>query len=341
MKILIANDGIHAHYYERLAWCNAFNASGIEARMYDVKVPAFGIFDSYEPDIFIGQLYNLDRATIKCIQARPHLKVALRSGEFNNKEKNPHILSVGPEELSQLRTLQDSTGKPDFIFSYYLQKDIDQTHEGFSKMGIKLVGIPMSADVHTYYHGQLRPELECDIAFVGGYWPYKAQVLDIFLLPILADFRYNVKIFGNQMWPHTNQYSGVIADDLVRVLFVSAKICPNLSEPHSQQYGIDVNERAFKVLAAGGFCIMDNVRAAREIFGHGVVFADSPKEFRDLIQYYLTQPEERGKISKAGHNIVMGAHTNYHRAALFMNSFNEVQASERILNAYNNHFQQG
>jgi hypothetical protein len=340
MKILIANDGFHAHYYERLGWTNAFRAAGIECRMYDCKTtPAFPIYDSYEPDIFIGQLYNLDRATLKCIQSRPHLKVALRAGEFSTfSHVNLNILSVTNEELGQLKLLRESTGGPNFIYSHYLQHDIEKTHKNFyDYFGIKLVGIPMGADVHTYYQGSYNSTLACDLAFVGGYWPYKAQILDFFLLPLLSEFKYSAKIFGNQPWP-CNQYCGMIEDSLVGDLFASAKICPNLSEPHAHTLGVDLNERAFKILAAGGFCIMDNVRAAREVFGGGIVFADSPSDFKEKVDYYLTRPDERAKIAKLGHDIVMAGHTNYHRAALFLQSFNEPQAAQQVMNAFHNSF---
>ena len=263
----------------------------------------------------------------------------MRAGEYSKtSHTNTNILSVSGNELSQLRLLIDSTGKPDFIYSHYLQNDIEQTHHLFSdNYNIKLVGVPMSADIHTYYGGKKDPYLECDLAFVGGYWPYKAQILDFFLLPILSDFKYSAKIFGNQPWP-CNQYCGMIEDSLAKDLFVSAKICPNFSEPHAHTLGVDLNERAFKILSSGGFCVMDDVRAARQVFGEGVVFIKTPQEFKECVDYYLTRPEERSKIAVLGHKIVMSRHTNYHRAALFLNSFNEPLAAEGVMSALSNNF---
>jgi len=88
MKILISNDGTHAHYFQRIAWANVFNALGIETAIWDCKnVPAFDAFDKFEPDIFLGQSYNLDAATIKCIYERPHLKVGLRAGDWGDQEE--------------------------------------------------------------------------------------------------------------------------------------------------------------------------------------------------------------------------------------------------------------
>ena len=83
MKVMISSDGTHAHFFQRVAWKHAFNACGIEAELWDYKsVSAFDAFDMFEPDIFMGQSYNLDDATIKCIKERPHLKVGLRAGDW-------------------------------------------------------------------------------------------------------------------------------------------------------------------------------------------------------------------------------------------------------------------
>lgn len=343
MKILIANDGFHAHFFERKAWVNALNTcDGIEAVLYNINnsVP-FDVFNKFEPDLYIGQLYNINSATLKCILKRPNLKVALRAGEFNKLPENERILRVSDQELDICNKLLSETGKPDFIYTHYLQNDIEKTHIGFSEMGIKLIGIPMSADVHTYLHSQKMPELECDIGFVGGYWPYKGQIIDKYLTPLCRG--HHVKIFGNQLWPHVNQYCGMIEDDMVANLFASAKICPNLSEPHAQELGVDLNERAFKVLCAGGFCIMDNVRAARDIFGENLTFADNPTHFKELVDYYLTNEKERVKLARKGRNFVLSNHTNFHRAELFLRSFNENKMADKIRKTgidYINYFQQ-
>jgi len=76
MKIMISSDGPHAHYYERMAWAKAFNACENQVSVWDIhNVPAFDAFDRFEPDIFLGQSYNMDRAVYQCIKERPHLKV--------------------------------------------------------------------------------------------------------------------------------------------------------------------------------------------------------------------------------------------------------------------------
>lgn len=336
MKILISNDGMHAHYHERLSWVNAFNSiPGIEAVMYNVKqVPAFYIFDKYEPDVYIGQLYNLDSATIKCLNLRPHIKTILRAGEWNNEPQDNHILYTNEEELDKLSKIDI-----EFIHIHYRQEDIEKTHSNFINKGYKVIGIPMSADLHTYAIGGRRKEFECDMAFVGGYWPYKGEIIDKYFTPLCFGYKYHIKIFGNQPWPHINQYCGLINDKYVGDLFRSAKICPNLSEPHSHTKGIDVNERAFKVLAAGGFVISDYVQALEEMLP-SVPKAKTPEEFHEKIDYFLGNEKERVECGYSGRREVLNSHTNFHRIITILNELEEEEFAEdagRILNDYINH----
>ena len=335
MRILIANDGMHAHFFERMSWANAFNAAGIQCVVYDCKkLKAFDVFDKFSPDIFIGQLYNMDEATIKCLEERPHVKFALRAGEYRMEKMPNEILQVTHSEIATLERMIKRIGRPEYIYTHYLQEDIEKTHHLFTdNYGIKLVGIPMSGDILAYGNAVEKDYLRCDIGFVGGYWPYKGLIIDQYLTPLLCNFHMHVKIFGNQLWPHVNQYCGMLDDEDVKNLFVSAKICPNLSEPHAHTYGIDVNERAFKILAAGGFVIMDNVAAAKKIFQDGVVFADDPIDFEEKIQFYLKEEnrEERERIAKKGREIVLKSHTNFHRASLILESFGDIKNAAKIL----------
>ena len=188
----------------------------------------------------------------------------------------------------------------------------------------------MCADTTVYGLGQYREELACDLGFVGGYWPYKGIIIDQYLMPLLHPVgKYNVKIFGNQPWP-ASQYCGLIQDHLVKDLFASAKICPNLSEPHAHRFGFDVNERIFKVLFAGGFCITDNVAGYR-MFGDGVVIANSPQDFKEKVDYYLKNPIEAAEIKEKGYWIIKENHTNYHRAAQIMSLLGYESEAQKIL----------
>ena len=338
MKILISSDGLHAHFYQRSAWINAFETCGIQTYFWDCKqVPAFDVFDAFEPDLFLGQSYNLTPDLIKCIYERPHLKVGLRSGDWGDQEKEVdktkyNILYCSEQEKQILKKLKEETGQPEFVHIHYNDEEIQRTHNHFETIGIKPVSIMMCADTTIYNDAEPQEDLRCDIGFVGGYWPYKGQVINEYLFPMLDSFKYKVKIFGNSPWP-ANQYCGVIDDDQLKDLFVSAKICPNLSEPHAQKFGIDVNERIFKILCSGGFCISDYVKSY-EMFGDGVVLAKTPEDFRDKIKYYLEHHNERVIISKRGQQYVRQNHTGFHRVSKLLKSFGYEDLSNNIIEKY-------
>mgnify|MGYP003111532544 FL=1 len=339
MKIMICSDGTNAHLYQRTAWVNALNAVGIQAALWDKNtIAAFDAFDQFEPDVFLGQSYNLDSPTLKCIYERPHMKVGLRAGDWGDHEQEVdkekyNILFCSQKEKDILKQLKEETGKPDFVHIHYDDEAIKVTHNHFETIGIKPMSLMMCADTIAYSNSRLDPKLECDIGFVGGYWPYKGQVIDQYLMPMLEDMEtYRIKIFGNQPWP-ANQYCGLIADQDVKNLFASAKICPNLSEPHAQKFGFDINERIFKILYTGGFCISDNVESYK-MFGDGVVVADSPEDFRSKIDYYLNEPGERISVALKGHRHVTENHTGYHRVSQILRGLGLEKHASHILNKY-------
>ena len=339
MKVLISNDGRHAHYYQRMAWANAFQSCGFQVALWEKNsTSAFDVFDRFEPDIFLGQSYNLDYPTIKCIKERPHLKVGLRAGDWGDQTKDIdhnrfNILTLSTKELKMLEELKNETGKPDFVHIHYTPEAIQYTHNHFNNIGIRPISLMMCADTTAYEGAKFDPELECDIGFVGGFWKYKGRIITPYMFPLLDPVgKYRVKIFGNQPW-HVNQYCGMISDEKVKDLFVSAKICPNLSEPHAQEYGYDVNERIFKILYAGGFCISDNVEGYK-MFEDGIVIADSPQDFEHKVEYYLQNPGERIGIATKGHNFVKENHTGFHRVAQILEAFDYQDLSQNLLQQY-------
>jgi hypothetical protein len=323
-----------------MAWANALQSCGIQTAMWNcLTAPAFDVFDSFEPDIFLGQSYNLTPDVVKCIHERPHLKVGLRAGDWGDHKEQVdtakyNVLFCSPQERKLLSKLKEHTGQPEFVHIHYNEEAVKQTHNNFESIGIKPVSVMMCADVLSYENATLDPQLECDIGFVGGYWPYKGEVIDDYLFPLLHPVgKYKIKIFGNQPW-RVNQYCGVIDDKNVKNLFASAKICPNLSEPHAQEFGFDVNERIFKILYAGGFCISDNV-ASYNMFGDGIVIADSPRDFAEKIEHYRNASAcEREAIAKVGQQYVKKNHTGFHRAAQILEEFGLGQLSDKLLQQY-------
>jgi len=347
MKILISSDGLHAHFYQRSAWAKAFEAIGIQAELWDCKhVPAFHAFEQFEPDLFLGQSYNLDPALIKCIKNRPHLRVGLRAGDWGTHEAEVdkskyNILFASQQEKDLIKKLKDETRQPEFVHIHYDEDAIKVTHNFWEDAGIPVLSLMMCADVHEYLNSSFDPGLQCDIGFVGGYWPYKAQIMDAFLMPLCYPVgKYNIKIFGNQPWTGVNQYCGMIMDHNVKNLFKSAAICPNFSEPHAPAFGFEVNERIFKVLCAGGFTMNDNVASITKIFGDSVPVVQTPEHFEDRIDFYLENPTEKALLAKRARQIVLDGHTNFHRASSILNKFKIKKESKILIDTWQAHMEQ-
>jgi len=320
MKVMIQSDGKHAHYYQRLAWANAINSlPGYEAKLWwSDEVSAFDAFDRYQPDLFLGQTYNLNKSIIKCISERPWIKVGLRAGDWGSQETDDRfgILKATDEEKRLVHQLVEETGKPDFLHIHYPEYALEVTHDKWAETGVPVKSLLMCADVNSYGGAGYTKSLACDIGFVGGYWPYKGQVIDPYFQPILRDQNLNIKIFGNQPWTETERFCGSLDDANVKHLFASAKICPNLSEPHAQEYGFDINERVFKAAFCGAFVISDHVEGMKHgsVFGEFLETAKTPEDFKDKIYYYLGEGADlRKDHAEQLRSVVVNNHTNFHR----------------------------
>jgi hypothetical protein len=244
-----------------------------------------------------------------------------------------YSLVVATEQEKRLvEKLKKETGRPDFVFIHAHDKWLEGTMSGWRDIGIEPVGILNAADTFDYLGGQVRPELVCDVAFVGGYWPYKARNLNNYILPLChPDSGLNVKVFGNSPWP-TEKYLGGIENHDVRDLFVSATVCPNVSEPHSTDLGWDVIERPFKVLAAGGFCVSDYVPEARDLFTEEELpMAESPSQMAGMIRHFVECPELRQRFIDAGRRKVLLDHTYFDRVTLMFDHLGLPTESTRVL----------
>jgi glycosyltransferase involved in cell wall biosynthesis len=326
MRILCAWRPCASHYI-RTGWKHAFEALGHTFGFYnvdDTKPSIFDIFDQFKPDIFIGETFTLNRAICKCIEQNPQVRVCMVGSNFGDmdeqvKKTHPEVLHASEEEKKLVAELYAKTGKPEFVFAHYTHTEISKTLNHWTRIGPRAESMLSACDTFAFCGGQYKPELACDIGFVGGSWGYKGRTLSKYLGPLCHPLgQYNIKIFGNQ--PHSMpQYLGLIDDADVPHLFKSAKILPNVSEEHSQVYGFDIIERIYKVLGAGGgLLVTDKVSSLYDIFNPDeIVVADNPEDFRAKIDHYLKNPEEREAMVRRGQLAVLESHTYLNRALMF------------------------
>lgn len=321
MKILISIDNYFAHYYIRLAIARVLTIMGHQVVLWDInKKPVYDAFDELEPDLFIGQTFNITKPIIECLAERPHCKVIMKASDYGavssmiDRDKYP-VLIANEKEIDMVKELQEKTGKPNFVYVHYMKERMHGTHNYWKdNLGINYFSLMNAADITQYTNGTPKPEYDCDFCFVGGRWGYKSRTFDKWLIPLLSrDKNYRVKIFGNQAWG-VSQYCGFLPEEEVKHLFSSAKVCPNLSEPHSQDLGYDVIERPFKLLAAKACVLSDYVEDLYKLFPDGEIhFAKTPEEFVDKLDVLLSDQKLRVESAMAGYENVLKHHTYFHR----------------------------
>ncbi len=331
MKILISHDGSPAHYFDRIAVYKVLQYSGHHPVWWDIKSkPAFDIFAENGPfDIFYGQTYNLDRATIKCIENAPAMRVVLRAGEWgantNNwsreqKEKYPILIESEKVKKEVLR-LKENTNKPDLLHIHYHEDYLVDTHGHWEVMGIPVISLKNAADLFDYTNGVWTEDFASDCVFIGGAWPYKYRTLEKYIVPLCnPSLNLKIKLFGNG-WSNP-MYCGPAPQEYVKHILKSAAVCLNCHEPHSQDFGYDVVERPFKLASNKCFIVSDYVEGLEKIYGDSVVYGKTPEEYKEKVFHFLKNPQEKMKYISKAYKITIDNHTYFDRATNIFNNLN-------------------
>ena len=88
-------------------------------------------------------------------------------------------------------------------------------------------------------------------------------------------------------------------------------------------------------MCAGGFCISDNITSIAKIFeGNGVIFAEGPQDFREKIDYYLANENERRQLASQGQKFLLENHTNFHRISQILNYLGYEQEAANIVEGW-------
>jgi hypothetical protein len=310
----------------------AFMDKGHEFRPLTAQDDLKEVLEKFEPDIFITSLnrYNLkfidleilkkyrDKGMVMFTQIRPWKK---QSSQF------------GGSDLENDKYLVDLIvgGLAGDIFFHWIEQD-DPAMDGFTKTtGYPFYTIILAANKKMFFP-EYDDAYKADISFVGSYIPGKRKYLNELVLP-LKD-KYDLKLYGSD-WSTSDRLLGYIQKvgqylnisplkkvrgiklplEDERKVYSSSLISLNLHEGHQKEFGSDFNERTFKVIASGGFQIVDNVAALRKYFNEKeLVIAKDEREWFELIDHYVQNPDERIPIVKAGRKKVLENHTYHHRA---------------------------
>lgn len=327
MKILICNSaGLSAHYWFNLGLGRAFEALGHKFVIWNPDTTSeFDIFDRYEPDLFLGQTYTVNKALIKCLKQRPMTKVLLKASDYgylsDKTRKDSPIVRASKEELETVNNLRFS-GLFDKLklYIHYHPDYLNFTHDGWGREGYDVYSIMNAADTFEYLDPAYIKEYDCDIGYIGGCWGYKLETLSKYLYPLCSTNEYKIKIAGNSHHP-VPQYIGNIPFGYEGNFYRSCKINFSMSEPHSREFGYDITEKSFKIACSKGFFISDYVEGLEKLFSDNIVMIKNPIDIRDMVNHFLSDPEGRKKYIDRMYNQVIESHTYLDRAAQILDIF--------------------
>jgi hypothetical protein len=321
MRILFVNNpnGLGAFQYITQGLINALIVSGHIVQRWDGTLNSWNNFD---PDMYCGASGH--RQQIPTITNRKKTIIGIHVNPWGNKKigsvDNGPIIDEPQEAVSW--TINQ---KPNFVYCYCSDTFTDDYFTNYKKNGIKVIGLPAAADTTIYQPTNVINEYNCDIGWVGGYWPYKAKMMDKYLLPLFN--KYNCRIYG---WGNTWKNNKKINDNDLPKLFSSAKICPSISESHSVTSPIDIPERVFKIPASGGFTIHTPSPAIKDMFGDNIPMANNTNEWFEMIKHYINNHSEREKMKIKERNIILSKHTYFDRMISISKAINNSQLEESL-----------
>lgn len=300
----------HAGTTARMGWCRGFEQIGVPYVLLSVFELADTLPDLPSPICWISNsdYPYIDRRNLRALQTHPHVVWVDTwfDGQAAFARTNGIPDRPDPERLAQ-PVLRGNpllfTISPESSFGYY-HRWVDA--------GGRLVSLPLACDTGLYrpdapHHAAFE---NVQIAFVGGYWPYKARQLDPYLRPLQDRLR----VYGYSPWPYAS-YGGRLADELEPALYRQARVAPTINEPYVSVMGVELNERVFKVLGSGGLTITDATPAYRAWFGADeLMVPSSVDEFHAMIELALRDETVNERFRKRGYEAVIARHTYAHRA---------------------------
>ncbi len=329
----------------RRGWANAFRSCGHEVFTFDPATkPVMDAFSEVKPDTLFAGTYELDRAFVKALASRPDCRVILWADHYGQMdseidwERDP-IGRANDRQKKMVEEIVKTRSSPSLCphaVSYYSQRCIEKTHDGWRGLGLEPLGLPLACDVLTYPLSEPMDELRCDAVMISGNWPYKGQNLREFFYPLChPSSGLKVKVFGAGEW-HVGQRVGVIAENLISRAYASAAVSPAVFEPLATRYDFDVSERPWKALGSGGFVVSQRLKSMEtDLFTQQeVVFVNTPAEMMDAVVHYSRRPEERLPYMRRGQCTIYGSGTYHHRLSQLLGAILQPISARHVMSVY-------
>ena len=295
----------------RLGWCRGFEQLGIPYCVLGTHELTTRLPELQNPFCLLtnGEYLYLDRAARAALRQVPHLVWV--DHWFQDDGATFRRLDLDDQSLAQRVYRAVLATEPAAAYTISPPSSLEYYHK-WVEHGLQVVSLPLACDPVTYHlDTPRRPEFDdVEMAFVGGYWPYKARQFDRYLRP----YQDRLKVYGYAPWPYAG-YGGRLDAQHEATLYRQAKLAPTINEPQAEALGLDLNERVFKVLGSGGCTLTDAVPGYRDWFTPDELpVPASLAEYHELVETLLHDAAFNRRYRKAGHAAVMARHTYAHRA---------------------------
>ena len=343
MKILYhipSLNSIYAHRTIYNGFKNAFIDLGHEFRPYTADDNLADLLESYRPDVFITASHHyyrkyLDFDLLRLFRSEG-LFVLVKIDFWNSPMSSMRINeAVSLKNDKKVLHLIDSGAMGDAFFHVIEQGD--QTMQGFKETtGHEYLTIPLAADKMLLWP-DYDNRFAADISYVGSNLPDKRSFFNECVFPLGKT--HDLRVYG-QDWTRADSALGWIQragqyfnfkplakirkpklalEDEARI-YASSIISINVHEKFQRVHGGDCNERTFKIPLCGGFEVVDNVACIKKYFDAGkeMIIAENDKEWFEMVEHYLHNPDERLPIIEAGRLRVLRDHTYHNRAEQIM-----------------------
>ena len=183
MNVLLTHrpGGAYGHISE--SWLNALKATGHKVARWDGQLASWTTF---RPDVYIG--CSGHRQPIPHGQQRGGCRLAIHV--------NPHgRVNTGVNEPAEsLRWVVEQ--RPQVVFGYGFQHHAELWGGWTANYGIPWCPMPNAGDATQFY--PLDDPRDLKMCYIGGYWAYKAPIIDSYLLPLRE---HGLSIYGWGNWP--------------------------------------------------------------------------------------------------------------------------------------------
>lgn len=210
--------------------------------------------------------------------------------------------------------------KIDFFYSFrsaeYLKNRLD--YIPYYKNGFEIISIEFGANPLIYFP---IPDIEknLDYIFLGSSNSEKQNRYCEYFAPILKKYRGFICGTG---WKNFKKWPNVEAN---KFLFAKAKIGINLHLNQQLEYESELNERTYILAACGIPQLTDNPKLLDKRFNADSMYiANSAKDYFELFEYMLNNPEECQKKALNAMSEVYEKHTTFHRAEQFILDLNKI-----------------